>query len=132
MPGGRPMAGRRYGVSAATARRRQAQKRRRDVLFTLLAGMIGSLLLGLIPGLSMMLYVCGGFVLLFLGYVALLIRLRTLATEREMKLTFLPGPAPARTGFASAAERPRAAGDGYTLPAGYGAASDILMRRPAN
>jgi hypothetical protein len=139
-PGVRPGAGRKYRTSAATARRRQAQRRRRDVLFTLVAGTLGSLLLGLIPALSMMLYVCLGFVLLALGYLALLIRLRTLATEREMKLTFLPGPAPARGGYSSsageqqrAAGAPGAAGGAYTLPAGYGAtSSDLLMRRPAN
>ncbi|HSS08322.1 MAG TPA: hypothetical protein VLL25_00455 [Acidimicrobiales bacterium] len=131
-PGGRRVAGPKYSTSAATARRRQAQRRRRDVLFALLAGTLGSLLLGLIPGLSMMLYVFFGFVLLFFGYIALLIRLRTLATEREMKLTFLPGPTP-RAGYSSSAgERQRAAGGAYTLPAGYGSASDLLMRRPAN
>ena len=104
------------------------------MLFTLLAGTIGSLLLGLIPGLSMMLFVCAGFVLLFAGYVGLLIRLRNLATEREMKLTFLPRPAPAHIALGvSAAERPRVGGDsGYALPDGYGAASDMLMRRQAN
>jgi hypothetical protein len=103
------------------------------VLFTLLAGMIGSLLLGLIPGLSMMLYVCIGFLLLIVGYVALLIRLRTLASEREMKLTFLPGPASPRSRLeVPPTETPRVAGGGYSLPAGYGSTSDLLMRRPAN
>jgi hypothetical protein len=104
------------------------------VLFTLLAGIIGSLLLGFIPGLSMMLLVCVGFVLLLAAYLGLLIRLRNVATEREMKLTFLPAPAPAQVALgASAAERQRIGrGGGYTLPDGYGAASDLLMRRPAN
>jgi hypothetical protein len=104
------------------------------VLFTLLTGIIGSLLLGFIPGLSMMLLVCAGFVLLLAAYLGLLIRLRTVAHEREMKLTFLPGPAPGQVALGvSAAERQRiAGGGGYTLPEGYGAASDLLMRRPAN
>ncbi len=132
----RSVPGRRYSPAAATAatvRRRKLQRRRRDVLFTLLTGMIGSLLLGFIPGLSMMLVVCAGFVVLLAGYVGLLIRLRNLATEREMKLTLLP-PAPAQVALGlSAAERKRmAGGGGYTLPDGYGAASDLLMRRPAN
>jgi hypothetical protein len=126
--------GRRYAPPAVMARRRKLQKRRRDVLFTLVTGIIGSLLLGLIPGLSMMLFVCAGFVLLLAGYVSLLVRLRNLATEREMKLTFLPAPAPAEVALGvSAAERQRIAGGGaYTLPDSYRARSDMLMRRQAN
>ena len=136
-PASRSVAGRRYPTAAApaaTARRRKLQRRRRDVLFTLLTGMIGSLLLGFIPGLSMMLVVCAGFVVLLAGYISLLIRLRNLATEREMKLTLLPAPAPSQVALGlSAAERQRIAErGGYTLPDGYGAASDLLMRRPAN
>ena len=136
-PATRSVAGRRYppaAAPAATARRRKLQRRRRDVLFTLLTGMIGSLLLGFIPGLSMMLVVFAGFLILLAAYIGLLIRLRNLANEREMKLTFLPGPAPAQVALgASAAERQRiAGGGGYTLPDGYGAASELLMRRPAN
>jgi hypothetical protein len=81
----------------------------------------------------MMLVVCAGFVLLLASYLGLLVRLRNVATEREMKLTFLPAPAPAQVALgASAAERQRIRGGGYTLPDGYGAASDVLMRRPAN
>jgi hypothetical protein len=88
--------------------------------------MAGSLLLGLIPGLRVMLWVHVGFDVLFAVYVCLLIRLRTIATEREMKLTFLP-PAPA--GYASY-RRPRAADAGYGwAPAEYG---DLLARRSAN
>jgi hypothetical protein len=81
----------------------------------------------------MMLFVCAGFVLLLAGYVGLLIRLRNLATEREMKLTFLPAPGPAQVALGvSAAERQRIAGGGHPLPDAYDAHSDMLMRRPAN
>ena len=82
----------------------------------------------------MMLLVFAGFVVLLAAYIGLLIRLRNLATEREMKLTLLPAPAPAQVALGlSAAERQRIAGGGaYTLPDGYGGASDLLMRRPAN
>ncbi len=31
--------------------------------------------------------------MLFVGYVALLVRMRNLAAERELKLTFMPPPA---------------------------------------
>ena len=45
--------------------------------------------------------------LLFVGYMALLVRMRNLAAEREMKLTFLPTGRP--LGFRLIARRPRRA-----------------------
>ena len=69
------------------------RKRRSDVFFALLAGTGGSLLLGLLPGLQVMLFVFAVFAVLLGGYVALLVRLRNVAAEREMKLRFLPGAA---------------------------------------
>jgi hypothetical protein len=58
------------------------------------------------------------FDVIFLLYVALLIRARNLAAERELKLTFMPSPAPP-------ARRPT-----YDLgTAGYG---DLGLRRAAN
>ena len=105
--------------AAAAFRRRQAQRRRRDVLFALLAGMVGSLLLGMVQGLHIMLVAHVVLDVLFVGYVALLIRMRNLAAEREMKLTFLPTatsrPSPARAYGARAAS-----GGGYARAAGYG------------
>jgi hypothetical protein len=126
--GGAP--GRRPGSTAvstaAIQRRRQAQRRRRDVLVALLAGMAGSLLLGLIHGLRVMLVVNVGLDLLFVAYIALLIRMRNLAAEREMKVTYLPRAAPVpgfSAGALAANARARAAGYGdgveYGLPAGY-------------
>jgi hypothetical protein len=133
-PPSQSVGGRRYPPPVALARRHKLQKRRRDVLFTLVAGIIGSFLLGLIPGLSMMLFVCAGFVLLFAGYVGLLVRLHHLATERQMRLAFLPAAAPAQIALGvSAAGRQRIFGrGGYALPDGYPARSDLLMRQPAN
>ena len=64
--------------SASAHRRRQAQKRRRDVLFALLAGMAGSLLLSMVHGLGVMLYVHVVLDLLFVGYIGLLVRMRNL------------------------------------------------------
>jgi len=123
MPSRRPSAP--YLTSTTAHRRRQAQKRRRDVLFALLAGMAGSLVLSMVHGLGVMLAVHVVLDLLFVGYIALLVRMRNLSAEREMKLTFLPtGPTaripagrPAKVAYA------RAVGydDGvdYGLPAGY-------------
>lgn len=119
-PPARPTAGaRRAGPPSAPAvRRAQSQKRRRDVFFALLAGVVGSLVLAIIPGLHAMMYVQVLFDLLMAGYVALLVRMRNLAAERDMKLSYFPTAArgrPARGGFyASGGEV------AYGVPAGYG------------
>lgn len=120
-PAGRPGAGSRLtrpvAGNAAALRRKQAQKRRRDVFLALLAGAAGSLLLALIPGMSIMWSVQVLFDVLLGGYVAVLVRLRNLAAERELKLRFIPSH--------RAARRPA-----YDFgPAGYG---DIELRRAAN
>jgi hypothetical protein len=116
-PGPAPAAGLRPFAPTAL-RRRQAQRRRRDIFFVLLAGVAGSFLLAIIPGLSIMWSVQVMFDVIFLLYLALLVRARNLAAERELKLTFMPAPArPAR--------RPS-----YDLgTAGYG---DLSLRRAAN
>lgn len=138
-PGGRfPSAGYPYAGSPTALRRRQAQKRRRDVLFTLLVGMAGSLLLGLIPSLSVMLWVHVLLDLVFAGYVALLVRMRNVAAEREMKLTFLPGSAPATySSYGDGGYGDGGYGDGGGQAAvGYGGSGtpygELLARRPAN
>jgi hypothetical protein len=114
---GRPVGASPRTPNAARLRHRQAQRRRRDVLFALLAGAVGSLLLALIPGVSVMWPVQILFDLLLVGYIALLIRMRNLAAERELKLTFLP---PQRVA------RPRPS---YDFGGGYG---DVEFRRAAN
>ncbi|HEY2302691.1 MAG TPA: hypothetical protein VGH66_12410 [Acidimicrobiales bacterium] len=112
-------------VSAAAHRRHQAQKRRRDVLFALLAGIAGSLLLSMVHGLGVMLAVNIVLDILFVCYVVLLVRMRNLAAEREMKLTFLPAAnarvQPGRPAANVAYARAVGYGDGadYGLPAGY-------------
>jgi hypothetical protein len=99
--------------------RRKAQKRRRDVFFALLAGVLGSFVLAMIPGLSMMWSVQIIFDLALVGYIGLLIRMRNLAAERELKLRFMPSHPQARV------EQGRPAYD----MGGYG---DISLRRAAN
>ena len=71
--------------------RSRVQKRRRDVMLTLAGAMLGTLALSFVPGLGVLLVVHVLLDVLFAAYVALLIRLRGLAAEREMKLRFLPG-----------------------------------------
>ena len=119
-PATRPQAGGRLSTpvagNAAALRRRQVQKRRRDVFLALVAGAGGSLLLALIPGMSIMWSVQVLFDVLLGGYVAVLVRLRNLAAERELKLRFIPAHRAARQ-------------QAYEFGAGYG---DLELRRAAN
>jgi hypothetical protein len=126
VPARRSAVGVGYAPPVSGQRRRQAQKRRRDVLFALLAGMAGSLLLSMVHGLGVMMVVHVVFDLLFVCYLGLLVRMRNVAAEREMKLTFLPtGPNPRVSGARPAPKvayaRAVGYGDGgeYGLPAGY-------------
>lgn len=84
-------------ANAAALRRRQAQKRRRDVFFTLLAGTAGFFALALLPGLSVLWGIQVLFDILLGVYVAVLVRLRNQAAEREMKLRYMSTARPARS-----------------------------------
>ncbi|HEX2273258.1 MAG TPA: hypothetical protein VHG90_05245 [Acidimicrobiales bacterium] len=75
-----------------SSRRRAALRRRRDILVGLLATSALTLVAGILPTLRAMLMVHLVVDVLLVAYVALLIRQRTLAAEREMKVRFLPGP----------------------------------------
>ena len=77
----------------AAARRARTLRRRRDVLFTLLVAMGVTLVLGLLPPFRALLGLHLLCDVLFAGYVALLVRARNAAAEREMKLRFLPATA---------------------------------------
>lgn len=84
-PGGQmngPLA-RPYAVSSA-------RRRRREVFKALLVAMGGTLVLGAIPALRGLWAVHVVVDLAFIGYVALLVRLRNVAAEREMKVRLLP------------------------------------------
>lgn len=77
-------------ATAGLARSRRAVKRRRDIFVGLLVAMAGSLVLGFLPQLRALWAVHVVVDLLFAAYVALLVHLRNLAAEREMKVRFLP------------------------------------------
>jgi hypothetical protein len=77
-------------MSAEGARRARTLKRRRDVLYGLLAAMGGSLVLGMLPSLRVLWGLHLVLDALFVGYVALLMRIRNEAAERDMKLRFIP------------------------------------------
>lgn len=111
----RPMA-----ANSAALRRRQTQKRRRDVFFALIAGAVGSALLALIPGLGVMWAAQVVFDVLLVSYCGVLVRMRNAAAERELKLRFMPNARPTRR------LQPAAS---YDFAVGYG---DIDLRRAAN
>jgi len=113
--------------TAASLRRRQAQKRRRDVLFALLAAVCGTFLLALIPGMSVMWSVQVVLDMIFVGYVALLIRMRNLAAERELKLTFMPDQQ-----VRSGGRRVRRPGTRPAYDLGSGGYGELALRRAAN
>ena len=77
-------------MRAADLSRRRAQERRKMVLVGLLGLMGGTLLLGLLPPLRLLLVAHVLLDVLFATYCALLVRMRSLASEREQKLRFLP------------------------------------------
>lgn len=81
----------RVGMSAARSR---TLRRRRDVFTALVASAAGSLVLGLVPAFRVLLLVHLVVDVLLVAYVTLLIRQRSLAAEREMKVRFLPDARP--------------------------------------
>lgn len=106
-------------ANAVALRRRQAQKRRRDVFFALVAGTVGFFALALLPGLSILWSAQVLFDILLCSYVAILVRLRNQAAEREMKLRYMSSARPAARGRRT-----------YDFgAAGYG---DLELRRAAN
>lgn len=75
----------------AAPTRAELQRRRQNVLLALLAAVVVTLALGL---LWTPLFFFNGIADLGLAaYVALLVRARTIAAEREVKVRYLPGPA---------------------------------------
>ena len=71
--------------------RAELQRRRQNVLLALLGAVVVTLALGLVFRPAFALNVVADLALA--GYVALLVRARTIAAEREMKVRYLPGPA---------------------------------------
>lgn len=85
-----PLYGAPVTMRPADLSRRRAQERRKVVLVGLLGLMGGTLVLGLLPPLRLLLVAHVVVDLLFATYCALLVRMRSLASEREQKLRFLP------------------------------------------
>ena len=98
--GSRPAAALRpdgYGPGGQTALRRPdpyfrpgACRRRRDVLMVLLCTLTVTGLIGIIPAMHVLLFGTAIVAVMLTGYIGLLIRLRSQALEREVKLHYLP------------------------------------------
>ena len=73
--------------------RSKTLKRRRDVLVGLVGSTGLTLVVGVVPGMHLVLAVAGVLAALLVAYVAVLVRMRNAAAERDMKLRFLPGTA---------------------------------------
>jgi hypothetical protein len=80
------------------AHSKRSVKRRRDIFVGLLVAMAGSLVLGFLPPLRALWALHVVIDVLFVAYVGLLVYLRNLAAEREMKVRFLPTPRGAAVG----------------------------------
>ncbi len=78
------------GVYRRPSKAAMARKRRRDIFQGLLLAMAGSLGLGFLPALRVMWGLHLVLDALFVAYVAMLLRVRNLAAERELKVRFLP------------------------------------------
>ena len=72
----------RMGLASPATTRRRAQKRRRDVFYGLLASIAGSVVLGFLPGLSMMWWLAALLVAALALYVVVLVQLRAAAADR--------------------------------------------------
>lgn len=77
-------------ASPASAARSRTIRRRRDVLMALLAAAVATLALGLLFSIGVMLVVHVVADVLLVAYVALLVRQRNVAAERDLKVRFLP------------------------------------------
>jgi hypothetical protein len=77
-------------TAMAESRRRQTQARRREVFMGLVISMGATFVLGIPESMRVFWALHLVLDLLFAGYVALLVHLRNLATERSAKIRFLP------------------------------------------
>ena len=84
-----PMSYRRSMPGSAELRRRRTLERRRNVLFSLAGVCAVTLLLAPIAG-SMMVMINVVTDLMLAGYIAMLVHMRNLASERDTKLRYMP------------------------------------------
>ncbi len=127
---GRPVAMTSGAALTSAARRRQTQRRRRDVLFVLVVAVVATLVAAVATGARTAIYLQLLSDVAFGGYIALLVRLRNLAAERQVKLRVLHQPQLARGRTA-----PRRLPSRSAMPAAYALAGDygdLALRRAAS
>lgn len=127
------------GVTAARRqgtdlRRRQTLRRRRDVLFVLGIAVIATLVMAAATRSQSIIYLQlladGALV----AYVALLVRLRNLSAERELKLSYLPSARSPRSarGYVDAGRRQDVPAYATAARSRGGSYGDLALRRTAN
>ena len=79
-------------VPARPATMSRSQRRRRDVLLVLGVGVLSSLLLAIVAGNPLFWLVQGLTDVLLVAYLALLLRMKQVASERQAKVHYLPAP----------------------------------------
>jgi hypothetical protein len=77
-------------TTIARARRRESQRRRRDILVWLSVTAVATLFLGLLPAFRVMLWANLITDILLFAYISLLIQMKKRNEEREEKLRYLP------------------------------------------
>lgn len=137
--------GLRAPMSGTTMRRRQTLKRRRDVLFVLAVAVLATLVMAAATRSHTIIYLQVLCDAALVGYVAMLVHMRNLAAERDIKLAYLPRERNARPvpAFADTGDYPAVGAAARRAPArrrptpsyAYGAAGgygELAMRRAVN
>jgi hypothetical protein len=131
---GRPSAPTGYGARSsgvqvvANARRRRSQRRRRDVLYILGILAVATAVVAGTTGMRTAVYAQVAVDVVLAAYIALLVRMRNLAAERDLKLRAIPTRPVAQRRAAAGPRRSQAQGGGYVV-GGYG---DLALRRAAS
>ncbi len=124
-PMARPVVHPAFAGARSAVVRRNARRRRRDILMALLVAAGTTFVLGAVPALRMLWLVHAAADALLISYVALLVRQRNLATERDLKVRLLPT---ARRHEAAM----EAEGRWLETEGGWLGPEPVLLRRSAN
>jgi hypothetical protein len=93
-------------VPVPVSRRRQVQKRRRDVFYGLLVAMVGAAGLGFLPGLSVMWWLSVLLAVALMVYVVVLVQLRAATVDRVARVPTIGYPPPSAFGSYAEPEAP--------------------------
>jgi hypothetical protein len=124
-PMARPVEHPAFRTARSAVTRRNARRRRRDILMALLVAAATTFVLGAIPALRMLWLVHAAADVLLISYVALLVRQRNLAAERDLKVRHLPTARRYETTLETE-------GRWLETEPGWLAPEPVLLRRSAN